>query len=251
MSRPFGGNTARRDWFLQKVDILIDQLREINDNSDIDLQQYDWLSSTVSEWQFVLSSILGVSKDIPILKPPQNVGKATVSDSDVQNHLERRAFKIFEDRVKQILMRRYSEEFYRLQTSSDAQRLEDFLNAKICFASDILTGEGKLWRQFSVEEAQEGRIWKLFSGAVFHRLHEVWLDDVIKFYAYLKWERRGAEALSETRGDYVDAREDMSRRIINKEIKFNHREAIDELLDYINSEYLSSHQIDFCKPGVL
>ncbi len=247
VAKPFGGRgTVRYENFLTKVNSLLKRLKLINDNTEVSIAEYDWLSSTVSEWQFALSSILGVSTDIPILQPPPSIATQVVSDPEIKGYLQRRAHEISEGRKYQNLFRRLGEELNRIQTSSEAEKLDDWHSAELCFASDMLTGEGELWKQIGGEVTHENQRWRFLSTAVFNQLQQIWLSDVTKFHAYVEWVHQGADASSDTKGNYGEARREFSRRVADGTIKFCGKGAYDGILDYVTSNFLvvPGYQLD-------
>ncbi len=250
-TKPFGGDTPRRKIFLTKVNSLLKSLKLMNDSKEVTIAEYDWLSSTVSEWQFALSSILLVSTDIPILQPPPSMATSLVSEPEIKDYFERRAHEMSQARKQQILARRLGEELRRIQSSSKAEVLDDWHHAELCFASDILKGEGELWKQIGGDVTQENQRWKFLSSAVFHQLQQIWLSDIVRFHAYVKWVHQGADASSDGKGDHDEARLEFLRRVGNSSIKFDGKGAYDVILSYLTSNCLASpgYRFDREKPG--
>lgn len=241
VAKPFGGKkTVRHDKFLARVNSLLKSLKSINDGTELTVAEYDWLSSTVSEWQFALSSILGVSADIPILQPPSSIATPLVSEPEIRDYFQRRAHEMSQARKYQILVRRLGEELHRIQSSSEAEVLDDWHHAELCFGSDILNGDGELWNQIGGDVTQENQRWRFLSSAVFGQLQQIWLSDVLRFHAYVKWVHQGADASSDTRSHYEEARREFAQRVENGSIKFDGKGAYDVILDYLTSTGLTS-----------
>ena len=118
--------------------------------------------------------------------------------------------------------------------------LEDWHHAELCFASDILTGQGDLWKQIGGDVTQENQRWKFLASAVFGQLQRIWLSDVLRFHGYVKWVDQGADAASDRKHHYDEARREFSQRVENNNIKFDGKGAHEVILDYLTSNCLAS-----------
>ena len=158
--------------YVKKIEALLEEMSGLSD-TEISIDDYNWLNDAAMKWQVVFSSILNIPKNVksprPKLKSPPP--KKFFSE-ELGKRLTGRAFNFAKDRIKNedldTLVRRYD--------SSQDEKLRDWHNAEVSLAAEIIDEE----INFAYDINQESSKY----------LENIWLKDVKEYKAYFMWKER-------------------------------------------------------------
>lgn len=234
VAKPFGGNTKERADFVSGVRSLYSQIEREAEKASTTVVEYDWLRDTLADWQFAMTSILGVAVTAPLLEYPRHLVEATM-DNRVWRFLEKQAHDASEERRQAKYRRVFGEAWHRENQWSEAERLSDWVNAEVFLACDVLSGSGAFWNDISRVAVADR--WKYLTPTVFDVLQKVWIDDVFRIRAYEIWREAGAivGGHEDAERNFRAARDECFSWIRDPQRKFEDPGARRLLSDYLGS----------------
>jgi len=234
VAKPFGGNTKERGDFVSGVLSLFSKIEREAEKNSTTVAEYDWLRNTLADWQFAMSSILGVAVTAPLLEYPRHLVEATM-DNRVWRFLEKQAHDASEERREAKYRRVFGEAWHKENQWSDAERLSDWVDAEIFLACDVLSGSGAFWNDIPGVPVADR--WKYLTPTVFDVLQKVWIDDVFRIRAYEIWREGGAivGGHEEAKKNFQAARDECFSWIRDPQRKSDDPGARRLLSDYLGS----------------
>lgn len=232
----------------RQVDELLATMASV-DTARITLDDYDWLTNALVQWQAVSSAILKKPRDVDIPDPPSpnvieqssiGISRAAFKQQmelAAQDFAKRRRSRWQVEEAER-LMARIQEQLQEIahQPSSDEERAADWHAAQVLAAARLIDGKLQISRGPGV--------WALV------QLREVWLDEVKQLMAYERWEQRGRPAVLQADEDYLAACALIRARMLDPE----KRPAIDEFEEarlYLEKEFLTDGKLDESRAPVI
>ena len=216
--------------YAEQIDDLLEKMSGLSD-TEISIDDYNWLNDAAMNWQVVFSSILNIPKNVQIssskhpLKSPQP--KRFFSEEELGKRLTGRAFNFAKDRIKKedldTIVRRYD--------SPQDEKLRDWHNAEVSLAAEIIDEE----INFAYDIDQES----------YKHLENIWLKDVKEYKAYFVWKERCGKGIERNEKDYYyyNACKAIREKLVDVDIKVP-LSYFYEVKDYLETRYLINEKID-------
>lgn len=221
---------ATRDRFNARVDSLLASLKEL-DTSRLSISEYRWLSSVLLRWQSA-SVLLKKPRYIEIPPPPSEPPTRAArvwTQEEIESWLRDKSYEAAKVRRRADLVDQLEREVREL--SSDEARLQDWHQAKVHFAREVLLGR----IDFSQTTA----------GAYLH-LEEVWLDEVKDLMAYFLWKERGSPSPGDPDADYREACSLLDQRLREGSTRCTPTDFA-EARAYLEKHFLTDGKLDLAK----
>lgn len=215
----------------KQIEALLEEMSGLCD-TEISIDDYDWLNDAAMKWQVVFSSILNIPKNVKIPRPKLKSPppKKFFLEEELGKRLTGRAFNFAKDRIDRIkkedldtLVRRYRS----LQDEMD----RDWHNAEVSLAAEIIDEE----INFAYDIDQES----------YKHLENIWLKDVKEYKAYFIWKERLKKGYIEKnkKDDYLNACKVIRQKLVDGNIKVP-LSYFYEVKDYLETRYLTNKKID-------
>ncbi len=231
--------------FLNDVDQLLEEMKQLNQDMQR-AEEFDWLNTAAMDWQIVFSSRLRIPRDIRrevgiqvpsrTLEPTRRI----LPDEQIQQHLKDKAYLVGQFRKLAALARRleelnaYRDRIHEEIVSSPEEAERDWHDAHVHFASEVLDAEIFFPYQIGPES--------------YHRLENIWLEDVKRMRAYLIWERRNDGWSPEAElPNYLSACEQLRSKLLDESLKASPA-SFEDVKSYLNATYLRAGRLD-TSPG--
>jgi hypothetical protein len=213
------------DAFVRSIDAFLGDVVRLASQVTL-LDDYNWLSDVVLKWHVMFSSVLNIQKEMPSLSVPQRLESAAAmtfySEKELDNLFSTLAFQQSMSRRTNVLLQRVG--LAQMLLSTDEERNQDWRDASIIFAAQVLEGSLHFTRQMGPES--------------YWRLESVWLTDVKKAKAFFIWERRENRPESGfDKADYYAACEEIRQMLVNRGIKGT-LEEFEDVKGYLEEKYL-------------
>ena len=215
--------------YVKQIEDLLGEISGLSD-TEISIDDYDWLNDAAMKWQVVFSSILNIPKNVQISPPKHHLKsllpKMFFSEEELGKRLTGRAFKFAKDRIKKedldTLVRRY--------LSSQDEMDRDRHNAEVSLAAEIIDEE----INFAYDIDQES----------YKHLENIWLKDVKEYKAYFVWKERCGKGIERNEKDYYyNACKAIREKLVDVDIKVP-LSYFYEVKDYLETRYLINEKID-------
>ena len=197
-------------------------------------QNYQWLERSAIEWQEIFSEVFTIPRNFfSEFKLPQRPTeiissreRQVIRYSQIKKDIATHAYYIGQDRKLFSFERKIAElkqnrnRIFGEFPSTPDEEQQDWLKARTYFASNVLSGKPDLVYQLNEESYKE--------------LEQVYLEDMKEIQAYHIWQQKGSPIAQ----NYLEACEQIRKRLLNKEIKTPEAD-FTELRLYLSKKYLT------------
>ncbi len=217
----------RRKNFLRDVDDFLGQLQHATD-TDINVDQYAWLSDVALKWQVAYSSILNVPNAVEIPPPPQHLKPPPrrLTDKEVKGRVEVYAQRKSENRR----LDRYRDMIRAMlrEPSSKDDELADWHHGEVRLAVDVLDGTIDFVTQLGSDS--------------YKRLEGIWISEATEVKAYFIWRDEGGGIGEDIATEkYLKACGQCCQRLCDISNKVP-REEFDPVRAYLLANYIDSNK---------
>lgn len=220
-----------RDAFLSdRVYPLLNDMKVLP-TTVMSVEDYAWLSDTVSQWQVVFSSIFNIPRRVEIL-PPRQLSPTTerYTPDKLDELLKQESFFLSQARLLEGLA-----EYIRYYKSTPAEMARDWRNAKVNLVYWLLTGKINFARQIMPES--------------YCYVEEIWLEELRRVTAYFHWIAEGKH-LWNHEADYCYARVYIREKLADPHIKASLQD-FEAVKGYLEARYLTDGEIDTTKEATI